>query len=292
MKTSALFLLLSLFLNFSFAQKNAKSTENSSTMVLGLIHKLPSAILGEERKISIYLPEDYHKNDTTKYPVIYILDGGVNEDFIHITGIVRFNTQSWINRFPKSIVVGIENTNRKRDFTFAVSNLDFVEKMGFKKESYSTTGGSSKYIAFLEKELQPYISRKYKTTAQKTVIGESFAGLLATEILLKHRNLFNTYIIITPSLWWGNESLLAEAPKLLKTGDNSDVQVYVGACNKEEELTMYHDAVALADVLKQDEVNFKQVYFDYMPNEIHSTAMHQAVYNAFKLLYPKTAYQK
>jgi len=292
MKTTFLLLFFSFFVSLSFAQKNAKDTGKSTPMVIGLIEKIPSAVLGEERKISIYLPEDYNQNDTTRYPVIYILDGGVNEDFIHIAGIVRFNTQPWINRFPKSIVVGIENTNRKRDFSFAVPNLDFVEKMGFNKKSYSMAGGSSKYISFLEKELQPYISRTYKTTTQKTVIGESFAGLLATEILLKHRDLFNTYIIVTPSLWWGNESLLAEAPKLLKSGNNKGVQVYVGACDKAEELTMYNDAVALAEVLKQDGVNFKQVHFDYMPSEIHSTAMHQAVYNAFKLLYPKTEYQK
>lgn len=292
MKTASLVLFLSLFMNFSFAQKKAKDTDKSTPMVIGSIQKIPSKILGEERKISIYLPEDYKQNDTTKYPVIYILDGGVNEDFIHIAGIVRFNTQPWINRFPRSIVVGIENTNRKRDFSFAVPNLDFVEKMGFKKESFPTVGGSAKYIAFLEKELQPYISKKYKTTAQKTVIGESFAGLLATEILLKHRDLFSTYIIVTPSLWWGNESLLAEAPKLLKSGSKNKVQVYVGACNKEEDLTMYNDAVALAEVLKENQENLKQVHFDYMPNEIHSTAIHQAVYNAFKLLYPKTEYQK
>jgi predicted alpha/beta superfamily hydrolase len=109
---------------------------------------------------------------------------------------------------------------------------------------------------------------------------------------LKHRDLFSTYIIVTPSLWWGNESLLAEAPKLLKSGSKNKVQVYVGACNKEEDLTMYNDAVALAEVLKENQENLKQVHFDYMPNEIHSTAIHQAVYNAFKLLYPKTEYQK
>jgi predicted alpha/beta superfamily hydrolase len=292
MKTASLLLFFSFFISRSFAQKNTKDVDKSVPMVIGLIQKIPSTALGEERKISVYLPEDYNQNDTTRYPVIYILDGGVNEDFIHIAGIVRFNTQPWINRFPKSIVVGIENTNRKRDFSFAVPNLDFVEKMGFNKKSYSMTGGSSKYISFLEKELQPYISRTYKTTAQKTVIGESFAGLLATEILLKHRDLFSTYIIITPSLWWGNESLLVEAPKLLKSGNNSHIKVYVGACDKAEEPTMYNDAATLAEVLKQDGVNFKQVHFDYMPNEIHSTAMHQAVYNAFKLLYPKTEYQK
>jgi predicted alpha/beta superfamily hydrolase len=277
-----------LFVNSSFAQ----ITDNGQPIVLGITEKLKSTELNETRTINIYLPEGYDKNNSTKYPVIYILDGGVEEDFIHITGIVRYNTQSWIARFPKSIVVGIENTNRKRDFTFSVPNLDFVEKTGFKKKNFPQYGESDKYIAFLEKELQPYIDKKFNTDNHKTVIGESLAGLLATEILLKHRNLFDNYIIIAPSLWWGDQSLLAEAPNLLKAKDNKSVQVYIAACDKEEDKTMYDVAVSLSETLKQNGGNNTKVYYDYVQNEIHTTIIHQAVYNAFKAFYPKTIYQK
>ncbi|HWW42666.1 alpha/beta hydrolase-fold protein, partial [Pedobacter sp.] len=124
--------------------------EKTQPLTIGVTTLLESKELDETRKINIYLPEDYKETDTTKYPVIYILDGGLEEDFIHITGIVRYNTQPWVNRFPKSIVVGIENTNRRRDFTFPVPDLDFLKKMGFKKEQYPQYGGSSKYINFLE----------------------------------------------------------------------------------------------------------------------------------------------
>lgn len=277
-----------LFVNSSFAQ----ITDNGQPIVLGITEKLKSTELNETRTINIYLPEGYDKNNSTRYPVIYILDGGIEEDFIHITGIVRYNTQSWIARFPKSIVVGIENTNRKRDFTFSVPNLDFVEKTGFKKKNFPQYGGADKYIAFLEKELQPYIDKKFNTDNHKTVIGESLAGLLATEILLKHRNLFDSYIIIAPSLWWGDQSLLAEAPNLLKAKDNKPVQVYIVACDKEEDKTMYDVAVSLSETLKQNGGNNTKVYYDYVQNEIHTTIIHQAVYNAFKAFYPKTIYQK
>ncbi|MCV9929098.1 alpha/beta hydrolase-fold protein [Flavobacterium sp. LS1R49] len=291
-KICCLFIFL-LFANSIFAQtKNKQVKDESQPIVLGITDKIKSTELGETRTINIYLPEGYNKKDTLKYPVIYILDGGLEEDFIHITGIVRFNTQSWIARFPKSIVVGIENTNRRRDFTFSVPNLDFVEKIGFKKESFPKYGGSDKYIAFLEKELQPYIDKKFNTDYHKTVIGESLAGLLATEILLKHRNLFDSYIIIAPSLWWGDQSLLAEAPKLLKAKDNKPVQVYIAACDKDEDKTMYDVAVSLSETLKQNDGNNTKVHYDYIQNEIHSTVIHQAVYNAFKAFYPKTIYQK
>ena len=60
----------------------------------------------------------------------------------------------------------------------------------------------------IEKELQPYIETKYKTNNDKTIIGQSLGGLFATEVLLKKPTLFNKYIIISPSLWWDNGSLL------------------------------------------------------------------------------------
>lgn len=253
---------------------------------IGRTVKLVSAVLNETRTINIYLPDDYNPNDSAGYSVIYLPDGGVEEDFFHVAGIVRFNNQPWVNRFPKSILVGIENTNRRRDFTFPVENLDFVSKMGFKKEQFPSYGGSGKYIAFLQKELMPFIDSSFRTNAHKTIIGESLAGLLATEILLKHRQLFDTYIIITPSLWWGGESLLKSAPALLSGGDKNKVKVYVGACNKEEDKIMYEDAVALSGILKKQSKEWLTHVYEYLPDEHHATVMHLAVYNAFKLLYP------
>ncbi|MBO9636200.1 MAG: alpha/beta hydrolase, partial [Chitinophagaceae bacterium] len=153
-------------------------------------------------------------------------------------------------------------------------------------------GGSGKYIAFLQNELQPWIASHYKINGKRTVIGESLAGLLATEILLKHRALFDTYIIISPSLWWGDGSLLKQAPALLEKEKNVNTKVYVGACNKDEDARMYEDAVSLAELLKKEGGSGMEVYYDYLPGELHSTMMHQAVYNAFKLIYPHTEYQK
>jgi predicted alpha/beta superfamily hydrolase len=275
----------------SFAQvTNLPATISEKPIVLGSSFKISSKILAENRVVNIYLPEGYNKSDTVKYPVVYLLDGGVEEDFIHIAGLLQYNTQPWIARFPKSILVGIENTNRKRDFSFPVSNLDFVERIGFKKEQFPAYGGSAKFIAFMENELQPLIQKNYRTTQKKTIIGESFAGLLATEILLKHTYLFDTYIIMSPSLWWDKESLLAEAPALIQANHQPNINVYIGACSKDEDKIMYDDVVSLKNVLEKYGTGRFHVFYDYLPNETHATIIHQAVYNAFKMLYPNTAY--
>lgn len=265
--------------NFSFAQTKTETINIAKT------EKINSKILNENRTINIYLPEEYDATKTEKYPVIYILDGGIDEDFFHLTGIVRFNSQSWVNRLPQSIVVGIENINRRKDFTFAVTNTDFIEKEGFKKEQFPQYGNSEQYIAFLEKELQPYISKNYNSNGKNTIIGESLAGLLTTEILLKKPQLFDNYIIISPSLWWGEERLLKDANSLIKKNLKKNVNVYIGAPSKDEDVKMYNEVESLYKILEKQK-NIK-ISFDYMPEETHATVIHQAVYNAFRVFSKK-----
>lgn len=256
-----------------------------SDLKIGESTTLSSQVLKEDRLINIYLPEGYEASGEKEYPVIYILDGGMQEDFIHIVGLARFNSQAWIGRLPEAIVVGIENVNRRRDFTFAVDNIDFIEKEGFKKEYFPEYGGSERYIDFIRKELQPFVKRKYRVNSNSTVIGESLAGLLATQILLKSPELFTNYIIISPSLWWGEQSLLKAADKLMKERLQAEVNVYLGVPNKDEDLKMYNESKELFEEIQKNKK--VHIVFDYLEDETHATVLHQAVYNAFKVLFKK-----
>ncbi|MBC8047369.1 MAG: alpha/beta hydrolase [Fimbriimonadaceae bacterium] len=278
MRIGTIILILTFFSTSVFGQ-----TDNSKPFVLGVIEEIQSTQLGEKRILNIYLPEGYNKNDTTKYPVIYLLDGSADEDFIHVVGLVQFNNFSWINRVPKSIVVGIANVDRRRDFTYPTT----VEE---DKINYPTTGHSDKFIAFIEKELQPFVEKKYKTNNSKTIIGQSLGGLLATEILFKKPKLFNKYIIISPSLWWDNGSLLNEAPDILQENFSQKTDIYLGV-GKEglAPTTIPHvmevDANLLAEKITYTKNESVHIYFDYLPDENHATISHQAVFNAFRILY-------
>ncbi|MEO8769448.1 MAG: alpha/beta hydrolase-fold protein [Ferruginibacter sp.] len=286
MKKIIFILAIICFTNVSFGQLTRPGENNK--FILGNVETIQSAILNETRVVNICLPEGYSPDSSATYPVIYLLDGGADEDFIHISGLVRYYTTPWIARFPNSIVVGIENVNRRRDFTFAVPNLNFLSKAGFDKSLFKDHGGSEKFISFIEKELQPFIQTHYKANEGKTIIGESLGGLLASEVLLKKPSLFDTYIIISPSLWWGEESLITEPTTLSKNIFPGKLNIYVGASNKAEDTLMYNDAFELSLKLKKISNKNIKVSFDYLPNETHATISHQAVYNAFKLLYPKT----
>ena len=279
MKSALSILYLIFCTTLSFAQSST-----AKPFVLGVIDEIQSELLAEKRVLNIYLPEGYSKNDTLKYPVIYLLDGSADEDFIHVVGLVQFNTFPWINRIPKSIVVGIANIDRRRDFTYPTT----LEE---DKKRYKTAGKSEKFIAFLEKELQPYIERNYKTSNSKTIIGQSLGGLLATEILLKKPTLFNKYIIISPSLWWDNLSLLKQSSLLLEESFKQKTDVYIGVGKEglapsDIPHVMEVDAHLLVERIQSTKSKNVTLYFDYLPQEDHATVTHQAIFNAFRLLYP------
>lgn len=245
--------------------------------ILGTTVQLHSAILNEDRTLNIYLPEGYNPADTATYPVIYLLDGSRDEDFIHIVGLVMFNSFPWVGRLQTSIVVGIANIDRKRDFTFPTT-------VAADLAAYPTTGHAATFTAFLEKELMPYIEKNYRTASPKTLIGESLGGLLAAGILLQQPALFSRYIIISPSLWWDGGSLLILPPA---SHYSPGTQVYIGV-GKEgptpgaNPRVMEVDANLLAAKLMQPKNPNLTVFFDYLPDETHATIGHQAAQNAFK----------
>lgn len=269
-----LLLFVALFGSVSRSQDKTASIQTSTKpFALGITDEIQSAQLAEKRVLNIYLPEGYDKDAKETYPVIYLLDGSANEDFIHIAGLVQYCTM--IQVMPKSIVVGIANIDRKRDFTFPTTVQQDLK-------DFPTTGKSGKFIAFMEKDLQPYIQQKYRTNASKTIIGQSLGGLLATEVLLKKPELFNNYVIISPSLWWDNESLLAKAPELLKSAAAKNIKVYVSVGT--EGKVMEQDAANLAAVLKKSADQSLQITFNPMPAENHLTILHHSAYKAFEVL--------
>lgn len=278
-------ILFSIFISIIGYSQVKKQNETSKPFVLGTIEEINSKILSEKRILNIYLPEGYNQNDTIKYPVTYLLDGSADEDFIHVVGLYQFNNFSWINRVPKSIVVGIANIDRKRDFTYQTS----IEE---DKKRYLTCGKSANFISFIESELQPFIEMKYKTNNSKTIIGQSLGGLLATEILIKKPKLFNKYIIISPSLWWNNGSLLNEKSEIYEENFKPKIGVYIGVGKEglapsKIPHVMEVDANLLSEKLKGTKSKNIKVNFDYLPEEDHATITHQAIFNAMRLLYPK-----
>lgn len=266
-KYVAVFFLLFFFRSFLSAQ-----SDMISPLSIGEIHTIYSSSLNEERTLNIYLPPGY--DSSRAYPVIYLLDGSMNEDFLHISGLAQFFHLMY--DMPETVIVGIANVDRKRDFTFHTE----LEEL---KKNYPTTGHSDRFISFVKNELQPYIQSRFKTNGTSFLIGQSLGGLLASEILLHHADLFTHYFIISPSLWWDNESMLKKAPELYKGQPDSKRFVYIAA-GKNELKIMQAEAKKLYDILsKSGKVNTVAKFL--LMEEDHATILHNSIYQGFKLIF-------
>lgn len=261
---------------------SAFTQTSDNRLTIGVRDSIVSKQLSETRYLNIYLPVGY--SDTERYNVIYLLDGGMNQDFIHVVGLVQFNTIPWVDRIPKSIVVGIVNVDRQRDMTYPTT-------VAADKKRFPTTGGSEKFISFVEKELQPYIQQHYRTNGKNMLIGQSLGGLVATEILFKKPQLFNKYLIMSPSLWWDAGSLLNYQPTITQSHPTTDIDIYLavgkeGLTPTEPARVMEVDANLLAEKINDIGNDHIHLSFDYLPDENHATINHQAIFKGFRSLYP------
>ncbi len=271
-----LFLFLSTTIStFSLLSQNVSNPYANADEVVpfGVVEKIDSKALGEERILNIYLPQDYSPDSARNYPVIYLLDGSAHEDYPHIAGLVQF--MNMYELMQPSIVVGIANVNRYRDFTYP-------SEVAHDNEINPANGGSPQFNAFLEKEMKPFISANYKTDGTSTIIGQSLGGLLATEILLKKPEMFDDYIIVSPSLWWDEQRLLKQADSLLQL--NPDMRKRVFVSRGSEGKVMDKVADKLVKALKQSGNGNIKVYYQPIKEENHATILHKAVYAGFETL--------
>lgn len=248
----------------------------AAPLTIGESVQFSSSVLNESRQLNIYLPQSYSHNPTQTYPVIYLLDGSMDEDFLHIAGLSQFASYPWIGMLPESIVVGIANVDRKRDFTAAPNNPE-------DQRDFPTAGGSAKFIQMLAEEIQPLIKQRYRSNGKHTLIGQSLGGLIATEILFTRPELFDNYIVISPSLWW-NQGALLNAPL---PAFKQPVAVFVGVGKEGAE--MENLAKQLFEKLENQASPQLQVSFQYFPKLDHGDALHLAVYAAFKQLFSAPA---
>lgn len=239
----------------------------------GVVEAIDSKELGEKRVLNIYLPEGYHPDSLTTYPVIYLLDGSAHEDFPHIAGLVQF--MNMYELLPKSIVVGIANVDRYRDFTRPSRDEEDTK-------SLPSSGGSEKFIDFIEKEVQPFIEKHYRTNSPKTIIGQSMGGLLCTEILLDKPKLFDDYIIVSPSLWWDQQSLVNRAADILKANGKLRKRIFISL--GKEHPVMHEVADKLVDAIRSSGNAQLELFYEPLLEENHATILHRAVYLAFEKL--------
>jgi predicted alpha/beta superfamily hydrolase len=220
--------------------------------------KISSVLLAEVRTINVWTPPGYAQS-TVAYPVMYMPDGGIKEDFPHIANTMSDLIQK--GSIPPMILVGIENTQRRRDLTGPTD----VKK---DKKIAPVVGGSEKFRAFISEELFPEINKRYRTTDEKGIIGESAAGLFIVETFFLKPEMFDYYIAMDPSLWWNNHELVRHAKDYLAKMPTTEKRFWFAGSDEKGISKHTKELAAILESEKQAQIIWK---YSPEPNEQHST---------------------
>lgn len=245
----------------------------ASPLVIGEAFTFQSKALGETRRINVYRPQPWGLDPKTPLPVLYMPDGGIGEDFLHVAGLVQVLTGNGSMR--PFLLVGIENTERRRDMT-GPSNVAEDRKIA------PRIGGSAAYRDFLRDELMPQVRQRYATTDERALIGESLAGLFVIETLLQEPALFNSYIALDPSLWWNHGALLSGAGKQVPSVARSGARLFLASSGQPE---LAASSARLAALLQQASPA-TLVKYQPLPEETHATIYHPAALQGLRTLFP------
>jgi predicted alpha/beta superfamily hydrolase len=169
--------------------------------------------------------------------VVYTLDADYSFALAH--NIIEHFTDR--GDLPQMIVVSIAYEGASQDQTIYRINRvrDYAPTRqqlgGYGAEINKFSGEGVKFAQFLREELIPFIDSNYRTKDKdRTIVGHSLGGLFGTFMLFTQTEVFQRYILVSPSLWWsGYSGLRYEAEYAEKHADLS-ARVYYGIGGEEE----------------------------------------------------------
>ncbi len=251
----------------------SRPAPSPAPLVIGETFTIDSKVMHEVRRINVYMPPGYTDSASLRVPVLYMPDGGIAEDFLHVAGLVQVSVGNGTMR--PFLLVGIENTKRRRDMTGPTENAE-------DRKIALQVGGSALFREFIRTELMPLIKQRYRTTAETAIVGESLAGLFVVETFLRSPDMFDSYIAFDPSLWWNNGKLAADAPNLLKRRALKGKALYIASSSNSGLAQL---AGQLSTALRSNDNSGLNWKYTSLPNVTHATIYHPAALEAFRYLF-------
>jgi predicted alpha/beta superfamily hydrolase len=269
------FMLFSTMIGSSFGQEDANRFE------------LESKAVQSRYEIEVVVPPGTPPPGT-KYPVVYCMDWFILADYLKaLPKLMELGQLS-----EPYILVGITqglNTDdwavmRTRDFTPAYPT-DEYSKSNMYAKALEMTGGAGKFAHFLKEELLPYIESKYPTDpSRRCFVGYSLGGLLGIHLLTGNPQLFQYYLLGSPSLWFNDYYLVSELQDMSPERLQMIEKVYLSV-GEEESWEMLKGFDLLRAAFREKGFKDSRAKTEIINANGHVGAMPIALYNGFRFLF-------
>lgn len=188
------------------AQGEAK--ESAATAVPGVVLPDTEALrvhdpVGRDYPIWVALPADYAAHPEKRYPVLYVTDALYS--FPLVRSVRNLVGQQGVN-IEDFILVGLppqegltSKQSRSRDYT---PSNPVRTPAGYYSDDV-TYGGAAHYRDFVAAQVLPMIDARYRADpARRVFAGHSYGALFGAYVLTTQPDMFSTYILSSPSLWF------------------------------------------------------------------------------------------
>ncbi|WP_096087654.1 alpha/beta hydrolase [Agaribacterium haliotis] len=214
---------------------------------------ITSSDTGLEYDLLVRFPADY-STSTRNYPLVLLSDSDFS--FPAVTAVSALMGGRDIESF---IAVAVSYSkghsaqlSRTRDYTPTYAP---DESGAHSLEAQKHSGRAKAYMNFIEKDVFPALEQLYRVDTKKRIyVGHSFGALLGTAMLFERPQLFTSYILGSPSLWYDNRAIFAIEDSYAQTHKDLDAQVlmYIGSQeNKNKHKNMVEDLYRFHQTLKQ-----------------------------------------
>ncbi|CAH9065055.1 hypothetical protein PSECIP111854_03597 [Pseudoalteromonas sp. CIP111854] len=213
-----------------------------------------SKIIDENPTVQVSLPDTYSHSDSYQYPLLLVLDGSTQ--FSHIAASTQFLSTYAI--IPEMIVVSVSTQKRMTYFT-PTAHEKFVGR----------SGKADLFKGYLQKELIPYISNKYRVAPYYAVTGHSLGGLFTSNLVLDNNSKFGLHISISPSLWWEKSILVNNYKALSDNHLSSPKRWFLSIASESGE--MFESYTAMINALNEQPLSKLHWFSEHFPEETHDS---------------------
>jgi predicted alpha/beta superfamily hydrolase len=266
------FIILALFLNSSLAFAGIVN-EFSYTREDVLVYEVYSTNVGRNFFVEVSIPYSYWFNYyADPYPVVYLVDGYNNFPIFKNT----IELLSKDNLIPEAITIGIRY--RPDDWEQEVNwRIEDLTPTPIKNESNDSIGGGAEnFLKFFFQELKPTVNGMLFTIGpgieNETFAGHSLGGLFGLYTLFIQPDMFDNYLIMSPSIWW-DDKVIFEYEEFYRsdyTDMNKTIYLTVG---KDEEGTMKKNLKSMFSTLKSR--GYENLYLEknVIKDETHNSSI-------------------
>jgi len=231
-------------------------TQQQISSVTHTRYTIVSKALGEERTILVRVPFGYERS-TQKFPVMVMLDAHAPQNGM-VASIIESQASAGV--MPEMILVGIQNTNRTRDLTPT-------------KTERPNSGGTDKFLDFIETELLPFVEKNYRTEPYRVFVGHSLGGLAVVYTMITRPHLFGGYVAASPVLHWDNNLVIKKSEELFKANKKFQKSLFISLGNEPDYTAGFN---SYKDLIKKSAPAGLDAVFEHWTDEDHGSIVMRA----------------